>query len=92
MENTKCLACGRATNIEQSCSACANTNGGAHSAPPPEVADWVIEPVPPEIADHFRQTFDEAEYLAAVRELDRTDGVQIDDLIADLERRINGSD
>ena len=37
------------------------------------------------------ETFDEAEYLAAVREIERTGGAQIDDLIAELERRVNGS-
>jgi hypothetical protein len=56
------------------------------------VASWVIEPVPPDVAEHFRRTFDEAEYLAEVREIERTGGVQIDDLIAELERRVNGND
>jgi hypothetical protein len=55
------------------------------------VASWVIEPVPPDVAEYFRRTFNEAEYLAEVREVERTGGVQIDDLIAELERRINGS-
>jgi hypothetical protein len=59
--------------------------------PPPEVANRVIDPVPPEVREHFLRTFDEAKYLAEIRELERTGGVDIDDLIAELERRADGS-
>jgi hypothetical protein len=42
------------------------------------------------MAEEFRRTFNEEEYLAAVREVERTGGVQIDDLIEELERRLDG--
>jgi hypothetical protein len=38
-----------------------------------------------------RQTFDEAEFLAAKREIEQGGGVQIDDLIAEIERKLNGT-
>ena len=41
--------------------------------------------------EEARRTFDVQEYLAAVREIERTGGVQIDDLIAEMERKVNGS-
>lgn len=89
MQKIQCPTCGSETSPDGVCPRCGHANG---AEPPPEVASWVIEPVPPDVAEHFRRTFDEAEYLAEVREIERTGGVQIDDLIAELERRINGSD
>ena len=97
MQNAKCPKCGHEAGPDILCPSCghASVNGGAvkkswvKPPPPPEVANWVIEPVPPEMREEFLRTFDEAEYLAAVRELERTGGVQIDDLIEELERRIN---
>ena len=88
MQKIQCPTCGSETAPDGACPRCGHANG---AGPPPEVASWVIEPVPPDVAEHFRRTFDEAEYLAEVREIERTGGVQIDDLIAELERRINGS-
>jgi hypothetical protein len=38
-----------------------------------------------------RQTFDEAEFLAAWREVQQHGGVGIDDLIDEIERKINRS-
>jgi hypothetical protein len=39
--------------------------------PPPEVAGWVIERPTPEMLEEARRTFDEAEYMAAVREIEQ---------------------
>ena len=58
--------------------------------PPPEVANWVITPMPPELLEQMRETFDEAEFVAALREVEKTGGVQIDGLIDEIERKING--
>ena len=73
----------------------ANTDGPVPPArikppPPPEAANWVITPTPPEMLQYLRDTFDEAEFMAALREVERTGGVQIDGLIDELERKING--
>jgi hypothetical protein len=45
------------------------------------------EPIPPEILEWARQTLDEAEFLAHVREIEATGGVQLEDFIAELEAR-----
>jgi hypothetical protein len=43
--------------------------------------------VPPEIVEWARQTFDQAEFLAQVREIEATGGLQLEDFIAELEAR-----
>jgi hypothetical protein len=45
------------------------------------------ERIPPEILEWARQTFDEDEFLAHVREIEATGGLQLDDFIAELEAR-----
>jgi hypothetical protein len=54
--------------------------------PPGEMAGWVIQPIPPEIAEEFRRTFNEEEYLADLREIEATGGVKFEDFIEELER------
>lgn len=95
MQKIKCPTCGSETVPDAVCPSCGDAaNNGTtirpEPVPPPEVATWVIEPVPPEVREHFLRTFDEAEYLAEIRELERTGGVQIDDLIEEIERRLDG--
>ena len=99
MQKTRCPACGHETVPDAACPGCgqaAATNGAAkptrtRPSPPPEVANWVIERPSPEMLEEARRTFDEAEYLAGVREIEQGGGVQLDDLIAEIERKINGS-
>lgn len=98
MEKIECPQCGHETVADSSCPACGQTaiNGGAKPGHrdhplPPEAANWVIERPSSEMLEEARRTFDEAEYLAAVREIERTGGVQIDDLIAEIERNLNGA-
>jgi hypothetical protein len=43
--------------------------------------------IPPEIVEWARQTFDQAEFLAQVREIEATGGLQLEDFIAELEAR-----
>jgi hypothetical protein len=57
---------------------------------PPEVANWVIEPVPPELAEDFRRTFDEAAFVADMEETLKAGGADIDALIARIERKAPG--
>jgi hypothetical protein len=98
MENVNCPKCGHETAAEAACPGCGHDarNGKAQPArtnppAPSEVANWVIYPTPPEMLKHLRETFDEAEYLAAVREVEKTGGVRIDDLIDEIERKLHGS-
>ncbi len=61
----------------------------ASAAKPPipaEAAGWIIDPVPPDVREWAKQTFDEAEFLAGVREIRETGGVQFHDFIAELKR------
>ena len=45
------------------------------------------ERIPPEILEWARQTFDEDEFLAHVREIEATGGLRLGDFIAELEAR-----
>jgi hypothetical protein len=45
------------------------------------------EPIPLEILEWARQTLDETEFLAHVREIEMTGGVQFEDFIVELEAR-----
>lgn len=97
VEKIKCPKCGHEIAADTTCPTCgqAAVNGAAKPhwikpPPPPEVANWVIEPVPPELAEEFRRTFDEAAFMAEMEETLKTGGVNIDDLIAELERKVHG--
>jgi hypothetical protein len=46
------------------------------------------EPFPPEILAWARQTLDEEEFLAHIREMDATGGLRLEDFIAELEARV----
>jgi hypothetical protein len=52
---------------------------------PPE--SFPRETIPPEILAWARQTFDEEEFLADMREIEATGGVRLEDFIAELEAR-----
>jgi hypothetical protein len=45
------------------------------------------ERISPDILEWARQTLDEAEFLAHVREIEATGGVRLEDFIAELEAR-----
>jgi hypothetical protein len=97
MQNSKCPTCGNETSPDAPCPGCgrAAVNGAAKPRwvkppPPPEAAAWVIEPVPPEMAEDFRRTFDEAAFVADMEDALKTGGADIDALIARLERKAHG--
>jgi hypothetical protein len=46
------------------------------------------ERIPPEILEWARQTFDEEEFLAHVREIEATGGLRLEDFITELEARV----
>jgi hypothetical protein len=48
------------------------------------------ERIPPEILEWARQTFDEEEFLAQVREIEATGGLSLEDFIAEIEARARG--
>ena len=45
------------------------------------------EAIPPEMLAWARQTFDEAEFLADIREIEATGGVRLEDFITEVEAR-----
>ena len=45
------------------------------------------EPIPPELLEWARQTFDKEEFLKDMREIEATGGLQLEDFIAELEAR-----
>ena len=45
------------------------------------------ERIPPELLEWARQTFDEEEFLAEVREIEASGGQRLEDFIAELEAR-----
>ena len=45
------------------------------------------ETIPPEIVEWARQTFDKEDFLADVREIETTGGLQLEDFIAGVETR-----
>jgi hypothetical protein len=52
---------------------------------PPE--PFPRETIPPEMLAWARQTFDEAEFLADIREIEATGGVRLEDFITEVEAR-----
>jgi hypothetical protein len=55
--------------------------------PPNPSEPFPRETIPPEIVEWARQTFDEEEFLAQVREIEATGGVRLEDFIAEVEAR-----
>ena len=58
------------------------------SGPPNPSEPFPREAIPPEIVEWARQTFDEEEFLAAVREMEAAGGgLHLEDFIAEIEAR-----
>ena len=45
------------------------------------------EKIPPDLLEWARQTFDEQDFLAQVREIEATGGLTLEDFVADIEAR-----
>lgn len=58
---------------------------------PEPTPPFKTDPIPPELLAWARQTFDEADFLAQVREIRETGGFVLDDFIAEVEARATGS-
>jgi hypothetical protein len=96
MNTTPCPKCGYPTDAEaQACVNCghAMANGAVRQLkgpvqkppPPPEVANWVIEKVPPEMIEEALGTFNEEEWQADLREIEKTGGLRFEDFIDEIE-------
>lgn len=83
MENAICSKCGRQAARNVPCPNC-----GQVVEPPAEVSGWAIEKTPPDLLAWARQTFDEEEYTAAVREIEATGGAKFEDFIGEIETRV----
>ncbi len=96
MEKAQCPACGRETTPGAACPDCGYTavNGAVKKScvkpPPPELAHRTFMPTPPDMLEQMRREFDEAEYLAAVRDLEKNGGYRLEDFIDEIERIANG--
>jgi hypothetical protein len=95
MPNIPCPTCGHETAPDTTCPGCGHpaVNGVAQPnpvTPPLEVANWVIEPVTPEVREHFRRTFDPVEYAAAIKEVEENGGFHLEDFIDEIERITDG--
>ena len=60
--------------------------------PPPELNGWLPDPIPPVFLEEMRRTFNEAEFLADVQEIERTGGVKFEDFIGEIEEMVNRRD
>ena len=99
MPITPCPECGQAALAEAT--ACPNCGHAlakgavpqakrpAEKPPlPPELNGWVPDPVPPDLLEEMRRTFNEEEFLADVREIERTGGVKFEDFIGEIEEMV----
>ena len=50
------------------------------------------EPIPPDLLAWARQTFDEEEFMAGVREIRATGGVRFEEFIGEVEKRARAGD
>lgn len=93
MRKTKCPTCSSEITHDVACPNCghAASNGATIRPPlPPELADVKFQRPTPEMLEEARRTFNEEEYLAAVREIEAGDGFTLEDFIDDIERITNG--
>jgi hypothetical protein len=89
-----CPECGQPSETNAVvCAKCGHAlaNGGAPAAatsgrkPPPEVNGWDIEKTPPEMIEEALGTFNQEEFLAEIREIEKTGGVRLEDFLGEIE-------
>ena len=84
-----CPECGRPANAEaQTCASCGHAlaNGtpakiNGQTAPPPELRGYTFHKTPPEMVEEMRQTFNEEEFLAELRETEKAGGCELKDFL-----------
>lgn len=97
MTNIHCPACGHQITADNpACPGCGHSriDGTVPSAkaafqkpsPPDEVTSWITYKTPPEIIDEMRRTFDEAAFLAELRDAELKGGCELKDFIHKLEQ------
>lgn len=94
MKNTECPECGGdAARDAAPCPGCGHAarNGSSCRPVPAELAGWTRYETPPDVLERARREFDEEEYLAEVREVERAGGFRLEDFIDEIERIANGS-
>ena len=103
MPTIPCPECGQSPPAEAAaCPICGHAlaNGAVPQAktpaqkppPPPEVSEWILYPTPPEIREEMQRTFNETDFLAALREAERAGLPELRDLIRDLEQEMTSRD
>lgn len=91
MQKINCPKCGREATTDVACVGCGQVAvNGTVAVPPPEAAGWVIERPSPEMLEEARRTFDEAGFLAGVREIEAGGGHRLENFIDEIERITNG--
>jgi hypothetical protein len=90
MNEVKCQQCRHQATEDAVCPNCGQVV--STGAVPAEVSGWLIEKTPPDLLAWARQTFDEAQYLAGVREVEETGGVKFEDFIGEIEERVKRRD
>src|SRR5262249_4278958 len=101
MASLPCPHCGHPTDAAAlACPTCghATANGAvappaspaADSAIPAEVGGWIKHKTPPDLLAWARQTCAEEEFEAALREVEETGGLELKDLLHELEKGAAG--
>ncbi len=97
MATPRCPKCSHDLNAEAAvCPACGHSLNGAVppaprivKRPPPPPGFPPIEPIPPELLEWARRTFDEEEFRAGLREIEETGGLTFEELMRGLEEEID---
>ncbi len=97
MPNIQCPTCGGEIAPGTACSGCGHTadNGAAGRltpVPPAEAASWLIERPSADVLAWARQTFNEAEFVAALREVEQGGGHHFEDFIDEIEQLAHGKE
>jgi hypothetical protein len=97
MQNIPCQTCGRETVPGAACAGCGHTadNGTAGRLipmPPAEAASWLIERPSADVLAWARQTFNEAEFVAALRDVEQGGGHHFEDFIDEIEQLAHGTE
>lgn len=99
MTNSPCPACGHPTPDASACPKCGHAlaNGTTKAPyqkppPPPELVGCVFEKVPLEMIEEARRSFNEEEWLAALREFEENGETDFAAFIAEIEEIVNRRD